>query len=97
MVEWSITPVLKTGVPRGTGGSNPSLSATMRKTSLVGVFLHCKEQSRGVEPLVRHRPSGRFRSKEEKESLSLRKALRLVEFSQPVFYFELHQVHLNEN
>ena len=27
MVEWSITPVLKTGVPRGTGGSNPSLSA----------------------------------------------------------------------
>ena len=27
MVEWSITPVLKTGVLRGTGGSNPSLSA----------------------------------------------------------------------
>ena len=31
------------------------------------------------------------------ESLSFRKALRLVEFSQPVFYFESHQVHLNEN
>ena len=28
MVEWSITTVLKTVVPRGTGGSNPSLSAT---------------------------------------------------------------------
>ena len=28
MVEWSITPVLKTGVLRGTGGSNPSLSAS---------------------------------------------------------------------
>ena len=27
MVEWSITAVLKTSVPRGTGGSNPSLSA----------------------------------------------------------------------
>ena len=27
MVEWSITPVLKTGVLKGTGGSNPSLSA----------------------------------------------------------------------
>ena len=27
MVEWSITTVLKTAVPRGTGGSNPSLSA----------------------------------------------------------------------
>ena len=27
MVEWSITPVLKTGVRKRTGGSNPSLSA----------------------------------------------------------------------
>ena len=33
MVEWSITPVLKTGVPRGTGGSNPSLSAKISVTS----------------------------------------------------------------
>ena len=31
MVEWSITPVLKTGVPRGTGGSNPSLSANINQ------------------------------------------------------------------
>ena len=29
MVEWSITAVLKTAVPRGTGGSNPSLSAEL--------------------------------------------------------------------
>ena len=29
MVEWSITVVLKTTVPRGTGGSNPSLSASI--------------------------------------------------------------------
>ena len=28
MVEWSITAVLKTAVLRGTGGSNPSLSAS---------------------------------------------------------------------
>ena len=28
MVEWSITTVLKTVVLRGTGGSNPSLSAS---------------------------------------------------------------------
>ena len=27
MAEWSIAAVLKTVVPRGTGGSNPSLSA----------------------------------------------------------------------
>ena len=27
MVEWSITPVLKTGELQGSGGSNPSLSA----------------------------------------------------------------------
>ena len=31
MVEWSITTVLKTVVLRGTGGSNPSLSATIKK------------------------------------------------------------------
>ena len=39
MAEWSNAPVLKTGVPHGTGGSNPSLSATykllnMHKTTL---------------------------------------------------------------
>ena len=33
MVEWSITTVLKTVVPRGTGGSNPSLSAKFSVTS----------------------------------------------------------------
>ena len=33
MVEWSITAVLKTAVPRGTGGSNPSLSAEISVTS----------------------------------------------------------------
>ena len=31
MVEWSITAVLKTAVLRGTGGSNPSLSANLMK------------------------------------------------------------------
>ena len=33
MVEWSNTPVLKTGVLQGTGGSNPSLSAKISVTS----------------------------------------------------------------
>ena len=33
MVEWSITAVLKTAVLRGTGGSNPSLSAKVSVTS----------------------------------------------------------------
>ncbi len=37
MVEWSITPVLKTGVLRGTGGSNPSLSA--KKATRKGCLL----------------------------------------------------------
>ena len=31
VAEWSIAPVLKTDVLRGTGGSNPSLSARKRK------------------------------------------------------------------
>ena len=35
MVEWSITVVLKTTVPRGTGGSNPSLSAKKSCKSLI--------------------------------------------------------------
>ena len=34
MVEWSITVVLKTTVPRGTGGSNPSLSAKKKGDEL---------------------------------------------------------------
>ncbi len=33
MVEWSITAVLKTAVLRGTGGSNPSLSANSKAKS----------------------------------------------------------------
>ena len=32
MAEWSNAPVLKTGVLRGTGGSNPSLSAKSCKS-----------------------------------------------------------------
>ena len=35
MVEWSITAVLTTAVPRGTGGSNPSLSAVSVVTNKV--------------------------------------------------------------
>ena len=39
MVEWSITVVLKTTVLRGTGGSNPSLSA--RKSNPQGLLFLC--------------------------------------------------------
>ena len=35
MSEWSNVPVLKTGVPQGTGGSNPSLSAKKRRNKLI--------------------------------------------------------------
>ena len=38
MVEWSITVVLKTTVLRGTGGSNPSLSAKSSMSNIVGLF-----------------------------------------------------------
>ena len=41
MVEWSITTVLKTVVPRGTGGSNPSLSAKSCKSKDLQDFLFC--------------------------------------------------------
>ncbi len=35
MSEWSNVPVLKTGVPQGTGGSNPSLSAKSNPKGLL--------------------------------------------------------------
>ena len=38
MAEWSIAAVLKTVVLRGTGGSNPSLSARRTKMSIFGIF-----------------------------------------------------------
>ena len=39
VVEWSITAVLKTAVLRGTGGSNPSLSAEESTTSFHHEFV----------------------------------------------------------
>ena len=42
MAEWSIASVLKTDVLRGTGGSNPSLSAERQRISKFGYpFLYC--------------------------------------------------------
>ncbi len=38
MAEWSNAAVLKTVVPRGTGGSNPSLSAEKELTMWVPFF-----------------------------------------------------------
>ena len=46
MVEWSITVVLKTTVLRGTGGSNPSLSAKKKDVKLLlGVFFFASERA----------------------------------------------------
>ena len=38
VVEWSITAVLKTAVLRGTGGSNPSLSARNLKEEFLQIL-----------------------------------------------------------
>lgn len=46
MVEWSITAVLKTAVLKGTGGSNPSLSAKKQLTRLL--FLRYKRGMRST-------------------------------------------------
>ena len=40
MVEWSITAVLKTVELRGSGGSNPSLSARKLENQAVKRFTH---------------------------------------------------------
>ena len=48
MAEWSNAAVLKTVVPQGTGGSNPSFSAkakyiTIRESGWFFVFRHCEK------------------------------------------------------
>ena len=55
MAEWSIAAVLKTVVLRGTGGSNPSLSARKKADKKTQIYLktficffYCKE-ARGSE------------------------------------------------
>ena len=40
VVEWSITAVLKTAVLRGTGGSNPSLSAEKTSSESCSSFFY---------------------------------------------------------
>ncbi len=40
MAEWSNAPVLKTGVLRGTGGSNPSLSAKRLEYQWLSKLVH---------------------------------------------------------
>lgn len=47
MVEWSITTVLKTVVLRGTGGSNPSLSA---------IHIECQRLTESVHENVHETP-----------------------------------------
>ena len=53
MAEWSNAPVLKTGVLRGTGGSNPSLSAKIsvtscKTTSFADFYLYIYRTSYGL-------------------------------------------------
>ena len=51
MVEWSITVVLKTTVLRGTGGSNPSLSANKNGNRFGSLFfVFYEEGSRPYNP-----------------------------------------------
>ena len=52
MVEWSITTVLKTVVPRGTGGSNPSLSAKNQPVGWLVLFFDSGKGA-GVVELAR--------------------------------------------
>ena len=43
VAEWSIAPVLKTGVLRGTGGSNPSLSARNKEQRKLFLILFYRD------------------------------------------------------
>ncbi len=54
MAEWSIAPVLKTGVPRGTGGSNPSFSAEKKESNRFLFFYALnRSEKRDENPRVR--------------------------------------------
>ena len=44
MAEWSNAAVLKTVVPKGTGGSNPSFSAKETRNKCFGFFISQKRQ-----------------------------------------------------
>ena len=75
MVEWSITAVLKTAVPRGTGGSNPSLSA---ETNLQDIdfqscrfFLYPKRCTKNAPNLAPTHSYGRFQIPHTPHFLSL--------------------------
>ena len=63
MVEWSITAVLKTVELRGSGGSNPSLSANNLKLSAKrwAFFVQGRQELAPVRTCAEkdHRPSGR--------------------------------------
>ncbi len=63
MVEWSITAVLKTVELRGSGGSNPSLSANNLKLSAKrwAFFVQARQELAPVRACAEkdHRPSGR--------------------------------------
>ena len=75
MAEWSIASVLKTEVLKGTGGSNPSLSAKKKERF---VCLSLLKQaivpfSLNKVPAAACWVSGELRSKAASESLSLNK------------------------
>ena len=52
VVEWSITAVLKTAVLRGTGGSNPSLSAERTKGGQIFDHLFCFSPLQNIHPIT---------------------------------------------
>ena len=48
MAEWSNAAVLKTVVPRGTGGSNPSSSASLGRVKPLGFTLFVEYRARNL-------------------------------------------------
>ena len=71
MVEWSITTVLKTVVPRGTGGSNPSLSAKVSLALQVGLFSFLERGDEKTRGFVTVSPKGATLSKRSGERIPL--------------------------
>ncbi len=72
MAEWSNAAVLKTVVPKGTGGSNPSLSATLKKW----FFKREEKPRRGFDGAQRRRATAGWGEARSAANQSLSSSLR---------------------
>ena len=103
MAEWSIAPVLKTDVLRGTGGSNPSLSANNKCSgerigAVKSLFLIRQCQGRLAQLvqsvcLTSRGSAVRIRQRPQKHDGSLAQLNRAFDYGSKGYRFESYRSH----